>query len=220
MRKIRDLLRLRLGEGLSLRQVSSSLGVPLMTVSDHLHRAERAGLSWPLPVELDDDGLEARLFPPAVVPSRPRAVPEWAKVHVELRRAHVTLMLLWLEYREDFPDGYGYSQFCELYRRWARHVDVVMRQEHKAGEKLFVDFAGDRIAVWDEPHWRAGHGGRAVRGGAGGQQLHLRRGVPLPGADVLGGRARARLGMAGGLPPDRGLRQSALRGDPPAPLRA
>ena len=65
MRKIRDLLRLRLGEGLSLRQVSSSLGVPLMTVSDHLRRAERAGLSWPLPVELDDDGLEARLFPPA-----------------------------------------------------------------------------------------------------------------------------------------------------------
>ena len=128
MRKIRDLLRLRWGEGLSLRQVSASLGVPLMTVSDHLRRAERAGLSWPLPVGLDDDALEARLFPPVSAPSVPRPVPDWSRLHVELRRAHVTLMLLWLEYREDFPDGYGYSQFCELYRRWARHVDVVMRQ--------------------------------------------------------------------------------------------
>jgi transposase len=150
MRKIRDVLRLRLGEGLSLRQVSSSLGVPVMTVSDHVRRAERAGLGWPLPDGLDDDALEARLFPPAPAPSRSRAVPDWAKVHLELRRAHVTLMLLWVEYRQDFPDGYGYSQFCELYRRWARHVDVVMRQEHKAGEKLFVDFAGDHIPVWDE----------------------------------------------------------------------
>jgi transposase len=150
MRKIRDLLRLRLGEGLSVRQVSASLGVPVMTVSDHLRRAERAGLSWPLPEDLDDDALEARMFFRAPAPSLPRALPEWQKVHLELRRAHVTLTLLWLEYREDFPDGYGYSQFCELYRRWARHVDVVMRQEHKAGEKLFVDFAGDHIPIWDE----------------------------------------------------------------------
>jgi transposase len=77
-------------------------------------------------------------------------LPDWAKVHVELRRPGVTLTLLWLEHREEFPDGYSYSQFCAHYRRWQRHIDVVMRQEHKAGEKLFVDFPGRRIPIYDD----------------------------------------------------------------------
>lgn len=76
-------------------------------------------------------------------------MPDWSKVHVELRRPHITLMLLWLEHKEAFPDGHAYSQFCELYRRWRRQVDVVMRQEHKAGEKLFVDFPGRAIPIYD-----------------------------------------------------------------------
>jgi transposase len=71
-------------------------------------------------------------------------------VHKEMRRPHVTLMLLWLEHKEAFPDGHAYSQFCALYRRWQRRIDVVMRQEHKAGEKLFVDFPGRRIPIYDE----------------------------------------------------------------------
>ena len=79
-----------------------------------------------------------------------RPVPEWAKVHLELKRPHVTLMLLWLEHKEAFPEAHSYSQFCELYRRWRRGVDVVMRQDHKAGEKLFVDFPGHRIPIYDE----------------------------------------------------------------------
>ena len=149
MRKVRDVLRLRFGEGLSLRQVAASLGVPVMTVSDHVKRAEAAGLGWPLPDGLDDETLEARLFRSAPVVGAARPLPDWEKVHVELRRAHVTLSLVWVEYRETFPDGYGYSQFCELYRRWHRGLDVVMRQEHKAGEKLFVDFPGRRIPIFD-----------------------------------------------------------------------
>jgi len=149
MRKIRDALRLNLGEGLSLRDVSASLQVPFTTVGDHVRRAKAAGLGWPLPEDLDDDGLEALLFSSAA-PAQTRPVPDWAKVHVELRRPHVTLMLLWLEHKEAFPDSYAYSQFCEHYKRWRRGVDVVMRQEHKAGEKLFVDFPGRRIPVYDE----------------------------------------------------------------------
>jgi len=150
MRKVRDVLRLSLGEGLSLRQVSASAQVPLTTVADHVRRAKAAGLSWPLPEDLDDDALNARLFAQPEAKAAPaRPLPDWAKVHVELRRPHVTLSLLWLEYKETFPDGYAYSQFCEHYRRWARHVDVVMRQEHKAGEKLFVDFPGRRIPIYD-----------------------------------------------------------------------
>ena len=142
MRKIRDVIRLTLGEGMSLRQVSASLGVPPTTLAEHVRRIRDAGLSWPLPDDLDDDALEAKLFAPPGPRPGARALPDWAKVHLELRRKGVTLMLLWHEYRETFPDGYAYSQFNELYRHWKLHLDVVMRQEHKAGEKMFVDFPG------------------------------------------------------------------------------
>ncbi len=149
MRKIRDALRLK-QEGLSLRDVAASLQMPFTTVGDHLRRAKAAGLGWPLPEGLDDDALEALLFATAALPAAARPLPDWEKVHIELRRPHVTLMLLWLEYKEALPDGYAYSQFCERYKRWRRGVDVVMRQEHKAGEKLFVDFPGRRIPIYDE----------------------------------------------------------------------
>ena len=154
MRKIRDVLRLSLGEGLSLRDVALSLQVPHTTVGDHVRRAKAVGLGWPLPDGLDDDALEALLFSSPAPPAAARPLPDWQKVHVELRRPHVTLMLLWLEHKEAFPDGHAYSQFCELYKRWRRQVDVVMRQEHKAGEKLFVDFAGRRIPIYED---RTGH---------------------------------------------------------------
>lgn len=150
MRKVRDVLRLSFGEGLSYRQVSSSLRVPHTTVADHVRRAKQAGLGWPLPEGLDDDALEALLFASSAPVEGPRPLPEWSKVHLELRRPHVTLMLLWLEHKEAFPEAHSYSQFCELYRRWRRQVDVVMRQEHKAGEKLFVDFPGRTIPIYDE----------------------------------------------------------------------
>jgi transposase len=149
MRKIREMLRLRLGEGLSLRQVSASLQIPFTTVCDHLRRAEEAGLTWPIP-EFSDEELEELLFAKPALPGQRRVVPDWSKVHSELRRKGVTLMLLWLEYRESHPDdGLGYSQFCERYRVWRRHLDVVMRQTHTPGEKLFVDFPGQRIPVYD-----------------------------------------------------------------------
>ncbi len=149
MRNIRELLRLCLGEGLSLRKAGASLQMPVTTLREHLQRAKAAGITWPLPEGLDDDDLEAMLFPKAPA-AAVRPMPEWKKIHVELRRPHVTLMLLWIEYREANPDGYAYSQFCEHYRRWRRGVDLVMRQEHKAGEKLFVDFPGARIPIVDE----------------------------------------------------------------------
>ncbi len=149
MRNIREVLRLTFGEGLSRRQVSASSGIPLTTVSDYVARAVLASLGWPLPEGLDDDELERLLYPPVLSSAAARPLPEWSYVHRELRRKNVTLQLLWLEYREQHPDGYGYSQFCNLYRAWARQVDVVMRQVHRAGEKLFVDFPGEQIPVYD-----------------------------------------------------------------------
>jgi transposase len=149
MRKVRDILRLALGEGLPLRQVGAAVGVPFTTAGDHLRRAERAGLSWPLPDDLDDVALEALLFPKGPAPEPNRPLPDWKHVHRELKRKGVTLMLLWHEYREDHPDGYSYSQFCLHYRAFQRHLDLPMRQEHRAGEKLFVDFPGALLPIYD-----------------------------------------------------------------------
>ena len=148
MRKIREILRLA-HEGLTLRQIGAAVGVPFTTVGDHVRRAQRAGVSWPLPADVDDVALEALLFPRGPAPAWNRPLPDWSEVHRELRRPGVTLMLVWHEYRAAHPDGYGYSQFCAHYRAFAGRLDLPMRQEHRAGEKLFVDFPGDRLAIYD-----------------------------------------------------------------------
>jgi transposase len=152
MRKIRDVLRLRLGDQLSLRQVSLSLAIPHTTVADYVRRARAAGLtSWPLPEELaDDDALEARLFDVPANVARVRPEPEFAMMKKELAKKGMTLMLLWVEHKELHPDGYEYSQFCQLYRKWRKKLDVTMRQDHKAAEKMFVDFPGLTIPIYDE----------------------------------------------------------------------
>ena len=106
------------------------------------------GLGWPLPADLDDAALEARLFRrPAPVPNRAR--PDCAHIHRELKRNGVTLQLLWEEYLQVHPGGYRYTQFCEIYRQWARRLRPSMRQVHRAGEKTFVDFSGKRPTLVD-----------------------------------------------------------------------
>jgi transposase len=148
MRKLRDLLRLKYAARLPQRAIARACGVGLGTVTAYLQRAAAAGLSWPLPEDLDDGALEARLFHrTAGVPDR--AVPVWAEIHQELKRAGVTLALLWQEYRAAHPDGYAYSQFCERYRQWRHALKPSMRQVHRAGEKLFVDFSGTRPSLVD-----------------------------------------------------------------------
>lgn len=153
MRKIKEVLRLKFELGLANRQIARSCSVNHSTVADYLYRAKAAGLDrWPLPAALDEAELEARLFPARttvmLAPSRPP--PDWAAIHDELRsQKHVTLQLVWQEYKQSNPDGYQYSRFCELYGRWAEKLDLVLRQEHRAGEKLFVDYAGDTVPVID-----------------------------------------------------------------------
>lgn len=150
MRKIREYLRLRFEAGLSGRQIAASLQVSRGSVGEYERRFAASGLSWPLPAGLSDTALERRLFPPPpAVPSDARVVPDWAVVHRELRRPGVTLMLLWEEYRAGHPDGFGYSWFCKRYEAWSGALDVVMRQTHRAGEKLFVDYAGQTVEVVD-----------------------------------------------------------------------
>jgi transposase len=149
MRKIRETLRLYFEAGLSRRAVGRCLHIATATVSGYLERLEKAGLAWPLPDELTDAELERRLFP-VEVPKGQRPVPDWNVVHRELRRAkNVTLRLLWLEYKEKHPEGFQYSWFCQHYRQWQSKLDLVMRQTHRAGEKLFIDYAGETVAVVD-----------------------------------------------------------------------
>jgi hypothetical protein len=151
MRKIREVLRLHEAEHLSSRAVGIAVGLPRSTVRNYIDRAREVGLHWPLPDDLDDRDLEERLFgraaPPPAILRRPE--PDWAAIHRELRRPHVTLMLLWTEYRERCHDGFAYSWFAERYRAFADHLDVVLRGNHRAGEKLFLDFAGDKIKIVD-----------------------------------------------------------------------
>jgi transposase/ankyrin repeat protein len=151
VRKIKEVLRLKFDVGLGLRQIARSCSIGLGTAHEYLQRAEAAKITWPLGPEWDDDRLEAALFggPPR---SRPTvmAMPDFADLHRQRQQhSHITQQLLWEEYRQANPDGYKYSRFCELYQRWRRKQDVVLRQEHKAGEKLFVDWAGTTIPIHD-----------------------------------------------------------------------
>jgi transposase len=148
MRKIREVLRLH-AEGLSGRRIGKSLSVSHVTVRGYLARAEQAGLSHASAAGLDDAELEQRLFPAAPPVGTPRPLPEWSRIQEELRKSGVTLQLLWLEYKAAHPDGYQYTQFVTLFRQWQQSLDVVLRQEHKAGEKVFVDYAGQTISVVD-----------------------------------------------------------------------
>lgn len=150
MRKIKEVLRLKWAKRRSNRQIALACGIGRPTVSEYLHRAREAGLSWPLPSDLDEAALEQRLFPPPpALPAGKREIPDWSLIHRERQRKGVTLFLLWQEYREQYPNGCQYSWFCEQYRAWQGRLDVVMRQDHRAGEKLFVDYAGQTVPVVD-----------------------------------------------------------------------
>ena len=147
MRKIREVLRLHFACGLSKRRIARAVGIGPTSAGEYIVRARRAALAWPLPDELDDAALERLLFPPPPQGATARPEPDWAMLHLELRRPGVTLALLWEEYRARQPAGYGYSWFCERYRAWAGRLSPTMRQTHVAGEKMFVDFAGQTVEV-------------------------------------------------------------------------
>ena len=150
MRQVREVLRLKHAAGFSERHIAASLGISRSTVAEYLRRAAVVGITWPVPAELDDVALERRLFSPSfAVLESPRPQPDWARLHAELRRPGVTLLLLWEEYRAGQPDGYGYSRFCDLYRDWRAGISPTMRQTHVAGERLFVDFAGQTMPITD-----------------------------------------------------------------------
>lgn len=149
MRQVKEILRLKYFNQLSVREVARSCGLPLSTVDDWLQRAEAAGLGWPLPEGMADSELQAKLLASSTKTAAPaRELPPWPQIHEQLRRKGVTLQLLWQEYRQAHPEGFQYSRFCELYRQWASKLDPVLRLPHEPGQKVFVDWAGMTVPIY------------------------------------------------------------------------
>lgn len=150
MRKIRDVLRLKHEAELSHERIAVATGLSKGAVTKYLQRAAQAGIGWPPPDGLDDAQLEARLFQSVAVSVGRHAEPDYARMHQELKRRGMTLQLLWEEYHAtEGARAYRYSQFCERYRRFAATLKRSMRQVHRAGDKLFIDYSGVKAEVID-----------------------------------------------------------------------
>lgn len=153
MRKLKELARLRYEAGRTLDEIAVSAGVARSTVQTALARMIGAGVTWPWPADLAEETLHAKLYPkqPGPASVAAEAVPDFAAMRQQLSRKGVTRRLLWREYRERQPEGLEYSQFCEVYRRWRKTQDAVMRFSHEPGDKLFVDYAGMTLS-WIDRH--------------------------------------------------------------------
>ena len=151
MRKIKEVLRLH-SLGLTQGQIARGCSIGQSTVSEYLKAAEAAALPWPEAADWDEPRLAAALLPkhPPTPPPTRQPAPEFAAMHAELQKhKHLTLQLVWEEYQAANHGGYRYSRFCELYQHWRKKRDFVLRHDHRAGEKVFVDYAGDTVAVQD-----------------------------------------------------------------------
>lgn len=218
MRKIKEVLRLH-SRGLAQRQIARSCSIGQSTVSEYLKAAEAAGLKWAEIADWTDTRVMEALLPArsAELARSRMPEPDYSGIHAELQKhKHLTLQLVWEEYRGVHPNGYRYSRFCELYRRWRRTQEVVLRQEHRAGEKLFVDYAGQTIAVQDRI-------GRTARGAtvcrrARRQQLHLRRSDMVTGTGRLDWLAHQSFRFPRRCAGDRGARQPEVGRDEDVPL--
>ncbi len=144
MRKISEVLRLKFDLCLTHREIAKGIGISAGTVSEYVSLAKAAGITWPLPVDMTEEKLYQHLYQP-VPQGTKRPQPDWGSVHQELRRKGVTLLLLWREYRDTYPNGLGYTRFCCVYQAFVKTLSPVMHQIYKGGEKCFVDYAGMTI---------------------------------------------------------------------------
>jgi transposase len=151
VRKVKEIMRLKYEAGLSNRAIAGACKVSNSTVGEYLRRAETAGVSWPLN-EVGEEELYAKLFPEKQIihVERNPKMPDWEEVQKEKRKKGVTLQLLWQEYKEKYPDGYQYSQYCYHYQQWRKkQVEPAFRFEHKGGEQMQVDYTGVKIPITD-----------------------------------------------------------------------
>jgi transposase len=149
MRKLREVLRLSYSAGLSIWKISANTKISVGSIQNILKLAEQLNVSWPLPEDWDDQTLALKFYPRSdAQPSAKFQEPIWTEVHLELKKKGVTKQLLWEEYAQQYPNRcYSYSQFCARYSDWLKRQKRSMRQTHRAGEKLFIDYAGPTIPV-------------------------------------------------------------------------
>lgn len=170
MRKISEILRQRYGLNQSYREIANSLKISISTISDYIRRAKSADLTWPLPEGMTEEALYSKLFLPAESTKHTRPSADWEQICKERHKKGMTLQLLWREYREQHPEGLSYSQFCVHYQRYAKTLNPVMRQCHKAGEKTFVDYAG-MLMEWIDIKTGEIHNAQVFVGCLGASQL-------------------------------------------------
>jgi len=149
MRRIKDCLRLHFVLNQNQTQIANTLSVSRSTVQDYLHRTAISGLTWSEIEHISDEKLEENLFHARQNKESSRNI-DFSVVRTELSRAGVTLQLLWEEYRDGNNDGYSYSQYCEHYRRWRKRLSVYLRQQHKGGDVVFVDYSGKKPFIVDK----------------------------------------------------------------------
>jgi transposase len=170
MKKLKEVYRLKFEFNYSNRQIAASVGISAGTVYDYLNLFKVSGLDWSMVKNESDEQLEQRIFRHPSSPTRMRQLPEWSKIRLELQRKGVTLLLLWSEYKEQYPDGVGYTQFTKHYNRYVKTLDPVMRFTHKAGEKTLVDYAGLTME-WIDPGTSEIHKAQIFVGCLGGSSL-------------------------------------------------
>ena len=150
MRTFKEVLRLKSDHQLTNRKIARSCAISHVTVGKYLDLATKAGITWPLPEDLDDGQLEQRLYAKVSRTAFDQpGMPPMEYLFQEMKKKSVTLQLLWYEYKQNNPDGYQYSYFCELYQKWRKQLDVSLRQEHRAGEKAFIDYAGQTVPIYN-----------------------------------------------------------------------
>lgn len=148
MRKIKEVLRLKYDLKLKHRQIAKSLNISAGAVSYLVNDAKAKGLTWPLPIGLSDGELEALIYGPANQSSKSFLAPNWEELSKELQGKGMTKQILWQEYQQQSPESaYSYSQFCHHFKAWLKKQSISMRQLHRAGERLFVDYAGPKIPI-------------------------------------------------------------------------
>lgn len=148
MRSIKEILRLVHEGNLSIRQIAKSCNCSPTTITAIIERYKNANIPYLAIKTMDDAELEAKLYPQEINSSK-KSLPDMDYIHKELKRKGVTLQLLWQEYKETYPDGLMYSQFCDHYLKWRKLRNISMHQIHRAGEKTFVDWAGATMSVTD-----------------------------------------------------------------------
>ena len=182
MRKFKEVLRLKYEHHLTNRKIAKSCAMSHVTVGKYLDLAKQAEITWPLPYDINDSQLAQRLYANVSRhPSDKPVMPSMAYLFQEMKRKHVTLQLLWFEYKQGRPDGYQDSYFCELYNRWRKGLDISLRQEHLAGEKTFIDYAGQTVPIFNGVDRRfrpEGFTGLGTRGGFSCPGVRVRGGYP------------------------------------------